>query len=115
MTGDAGAAGLLGGGDPVGTELQDGQDLVELSLESGQLQAAAKQDSAPENSMGYVNPRAAELDYQHAQSAAAAATGAGFEFTPEQVNTQLAHCQDQLNDLNTDLVTAQRALQEVHP
>jgi hypothetical protein len=115
MTGDAGAASPLAGGDPVGTELQDGQDLVELSLESGQLQAAARQDSPPENSMGDVNPRAAVLDYQHAQSAATAATGAGFEFTPEQINTQLAHCTEQLNDLRGDLLTAQHAEQAVHP
>jgi hypothetical protein len=115
MTGDAGAANSVAGGDPTGSALQNGLDLVELTAESGQLNAAAKQDSPPVNSMGDVNPRAAVLDYQHAQSAGTAATGAGFEFTPEQINTQLAHCQDQLSDLNTDLITAQRALQDVHP
>lgn len=115
MTGDAGAASSVAGGDPTGQALQNGLDLVELTTESGQLQAAAKQDSPPENSMGDVNPRAAVLDYQHAQSAAAAATGAGFEFTPEQINTQLAHCKDQLKDLSDDLTKAQRAAQAVHP
>jgi hypothetical protein len=90
MTGDAGAGGAVTGGGPdISGALQDGIALTEVSLESQQLAAAAKQDSPPENSMGDVNPRAAVLDYQHAQTAAAAATGAGFEFTPEQINTQL--------------------------
>jgi hypothetical protein len=115
MTGDAGAANSLAGGDPTGQALQEGLDLVELTTESGELNAAAKRDSPPVNSMGDVNPRAAVLDYQHAQSAATAATGAGFEFTPEQINTQLAHCQQQIADLNTDLRTAQEAQLAVHP
>ena len=115
MTGDAGAASPVAGGDPTGQPLQDGMDLAELSAESGQLNAAAKQDSPPVNGMGDINPRAAVLDYQHAQATATAATGAGFEFTPEQINTQLAHCQQQINDLITDLRTAQEAERAVHP
>ena len=51
---------------------------------------------------------------QHAQAAAAAATGAGFEFTPEQVEIQLKHCQEMLNDLRFDLLSAQRAKQAVY-
>ena len=96
MTSEAGAGSSVAGSVPdISGELQDGIALTEVSLESQQLAAAAKQDSPPENGMGDVNPRAAELDYQHAQTAAAAATGAGFEFTPEQINTQLAHCTGQ--------------------
>jgi hypothetical protein len=106
---------MAGGIPDISGALQDGMALTEVSLESQQLSAAAKQDSPPENSMGDVNPRAAELDYQHAQTAAAAATGAGFEFTPEQINMQLAHCKQQLSDLNTDLNTAQYAQGAVHP
>jgi hypothetical protein len=115
MTGEAGAANSVTGGDPVGTGLQDGLDLVELTTESEQLNAATKQDSPPVNSMGDVNPRAAVLDYEHAQSAATAATGAGFEFTPEQVNMQLTHCSQQLDDLRYDLDQARRAQEAVHP
>jgi hypothetical protein len=106
---------MAGSGPDISGELRDGIALTEVSLESQQLAAAAKQDSPPENSMGDVNPRAAELDYQHAQAAAAAATGAGFEFTPEQINTQLAHCKQQIDDLQTDLLQAQRAQRAVHP
>lgn len=116
MTSDAGAGSSMAGSGPdISGELRDGIALTEVSLESQQLAAAAKQDSPPENSMGDVNPRAAELDYQHAQTAAAAATGAGFEFTPEQINTQLAHCEQQLKELATDLFSAQSAEQAVHP
>jgi hypothetical protein len=114
MTGDAGAVSSVGG-DPVGTGLRNGMDLVELAAESAQLNAAAKLENPPENSMDDINPRAAVLDYQHAQSAATAATGAGFEFTPEQINTQLAHCAQQLDDLRSDLDQARRAQEAVHP
>ena len=116
MTSDAGAGSSAAGGGPdISGALQDGIALTQVSLESQQLSAAAKQDSPPENSMGDVNPRAAELDYQHAQAAATAATGAGFEFTPEQINIQLAHCKEQIDDLQTDLEQAQRAQRAVHP
>ena len=116
MTDGAGAgSAAAGGGLDISGALQDGTALVEVSLESQQLAAAAKQDSPPENSMGDVNPRAAVLDYQHAQAAATAATGAGFEFTPEQIDTQLTHCKQQIDDLRTDLVQAQRAQRAVHP
>ncbi|HEX3778723.1 MAG TPA: hypothetical protein VHX38_03585 [Pseudonocardiaceae bacterium] len=116
MTDDTGAASAVAGGDPnASSPLLDSTALAQLSDESAQLSATAKQDSPPENGMGDVNPRAAELDYQHAQAAATAATGAGFEFTPEQINTQLAHCKQQLLDLNTDLNNAQYAQGAVHP
>jgi alpha/beta superfamily hydrolase len=115
MTDDVGTSSSVVGGDPnTSSPLLDSTALAQLSYESAQLSAAAKQDSPPENSMGDVNPRAAELDYQHAQAAAAAATGAGFEFTPEQINTQLAHCEQQLKELATDLFSAQSAEQAVH-
>lgn len=115
MVDDAGTGGAMPGGDPnTSSPLLDAAALAQLSTESAQLSAAAAQDSPPENSMGWVNPRAAELDYQHAQAAATAATGAGFEFTPEQISTQLAHCEQQLKELATDLVSAQTAEQALH-
>lgn len=116
MTDDAGTASSLTGGDPtIGSQLQDGMALAQLNDESAQLAAAAKQDGPPENGMGWANPRAVMLDTEKAQAAAAAATGAGFEFTPEQINTQLAHCKQQLNDLQNDLQDAEQAEAAVHP
>jgi hypothetical protein len=116
MTDDTGAGSAVAGGDPnASSPLLDSTALAQLGYESAQLSAAAKQGSPPENGMGWVNPRAAELDYQHAQAAATAATGAGFEFTPEQIDTQLAHCKQQIDDLRTDLQQAQQAQLAVHP
>jgi hypothetical protein len=116
MSDDTGAGSTVTNGDPTGgSQVSDQTALAQLNAESAQAAATAKQESPPENGMGWVNPRAVELDTQHVQAAAAAATGAGFEFTPEQVDTQITHCTQQLNDLNVDLRSAQEAERAVHP
>jgi hypothetical protein len=116
MTDDAGTASSVTNGNSAGgSQTPDQTALAQLNAESAQLAATAKQDSPPANGMGWVNPRAEALDAKYAQAAATTATGAGFEFTPEQVNAQLAHCKQQLDDLRNDLQDAQQAGLAVHP
>jgi hypothetical protein len=47
--------------------------------------------------------------------ATTAAIGKGFQFTPDQIETQLAHASQQLVDLNSDKRAAQLAAQAVRP
>lgn len=86
----------------------------QIDAEAAQAEATSRAIEPEDPGTGGINPRTAHAKLQHAQAVAAAATGAGFEFTPEEVELQLRHCQEQLRDLNDDLQSAQYAKAAVH-
>jgi hypothetical protein len=87
---------------------------AQIQAETAQAQATDRANDPEDPSTGGIDPRTAQAKLHHAQTATAAATGAGFEFTPEQVDTQLKHCQNLLNDLRNDLQDAQAANEGVY-
>lgn len=103
-------AGVETGSDPV-----DPSVTAQLNTESQEARGLAQQGLPPTSAAGWQNPRAVELDQRYTQSAAAAATGAGFEFTPEQIDLQLSRCSQLLNELVVDIQGAQAAQMAVHP
>ena len=113
----ADSAGATSGGsvtDSVGgAQMSDQAAEAQIDAESSQAAAIAQKSDPEDPATGGINPRTAEAKMQAAQVATTAAIGAGFEFTPEQVEVQLAHCQQQLNELNNDLTNAQEAVQAV--
>ncbi len=86
----------------------------QIQDESAQARATAQTNDPEDPGTGGINPRTVQAKLRSSQAATTAATGAGFEFTPEQVDLQLRHCQDQIHDLHIDLRTAEQAVAAVH-
>lgn len=87
---------------------------TQINAESTQARTTAQQNDPEDPGTGGINPTTAAAKLRAAQTATTAAIGAGFEFTPEQIEAQLTQCQRELYDLNNDLRIAQDAVQAVH-
>lgn len=98
-----------------GTQTPPDPALIDqIHTEAAQAQVTTQANDPEDPGTGGINPRTVQAKIHYAQVATAAATGAGFEFTPEEVALQLKHCQEQLSDLNDDLYSAQQAQIAVH-
>jgi hypothetical protein len=86
----------------------------QIQDEAAQAQATAQANDPEDPGTGGINPRTVQAKLHAAQVATGAATGPGFEFTPEQVGLQLRHCEGQINDLRWDLGLARQAVAAVH-
>jgi hypothetical protein len=90
------------------TDLTSGSESTLVGQIEDETARAKATDRAndPEDGGHGINPRTVQAKLRSTQAATTAAIGAGFEFTPEEVATQLQLCQDQLNELQNDLVKA---------
>jgi hypothetical protein len=93
------------------TDLTSGSESTLVSQIEDETARAKATDRAndPEDGGRGINPRTVQAKLRSSQAATTAAIGAGFEFTPEEMATQLRLCQDQLNELRQDLIKATRA------
>lgn len=93
----------------------DSAALGQLNAEAQQQATSEQQSEPPTNGAGWQNPRAAMLDEAFGQSAASRGIGAGFEFDPLQIQSQIAQCSQLLAELQADLVAAQLAEAAIQP
>jgi hypothetical protein len=87
---------------------------AQIQAEGTQATSTADANDPEDPGVGGINARTGLAKLKHAQAVTAAAVGSGFQFTPEQIETQLKHCAEQIRDLNDDLRTAQAAVIAVH-
>jgi hypothetical protein len=87
--------------------------LDQIKDETAKAQATTRANDPEDGGRG-IDPRTVQAKLRTTQAATTAAIGAGFEFTPDEVEVQLKHCQHQLSDLRNDLLDAQQAVKLVH-
>jgi hypothetical protein len=100
-----------GGNGPV----SDGTAVGQIKQDTAFEAANADRDDIESRDGGGINPRLAAAQMRGVAQMTTAAIGRGFQFTPDQIETQLAHANRQLNDLNFDRRAAQQAAQGVRP
>jgi hypothetical protein len=88
--------------------------LAQISAESSVAAATAQRADPEDPGTGGINPRTVQAKLRAAQAATTVAVGAGFVFTPEQIQTQLAQCQELSIEYGLALRKAQQAEQVVH-
>jgi hypothetical protein len=87
--------------------------LDQIKGETAKAKATTRANDPEDDGHG-IDPRTVEAKLRSTQAATTAAIGPGFEFTPEEVELQLKHCQKQLSDLRNDLLDAQQTAKFVH-
>lgn len=92
----------------------DPHTIDEIDAEAAQARATAQANDPYDPGSDGVDSNRVVARRRHAEAATQAAIGAGFQFTPDEVERQLTHCQEQIADLTADLQSAQHAKQAVH-
>ncbi|TCO62931.1 hypothetical protein [Actinocrispum wychmicini] len=87
----------------------DPHKIDEINAEAAQARATAQANNPYDPGSDGVDSNRVVVRRQRAEAATQAATGAGFQFTPKEVEHQLTHCHEQIADLTADLRSAQRA------
>jgi hypothetical protein len=89
--------------------------VAQIQSETAQAQATTRANDPEDPATGGINARTAQAKIRHAQATDAAAVGAGFEFTPEQIETLLPQCNDLRTQFEWARYKAQEAAQSVQP
>jgi hypothetical protein len=84
--------------------------LDQIKDETARAQAITRANDPEDGGRG-INPITVQAKLRSTQAATTAAIGAGFEFTPEEVELQLKHCNQQLVELRNDLMTTKDTLE----
>jgi hypothetical protein len=89
--------------------------IAQIRAETAQADATAAANDPEDPGTGGISARTAQAKIHHAQQATVAAVGAGFECSPEQIETLVPQCDELIYDFEQDQRDARAAIAAVYP